>query len=109
MIIGASAAVVFGGVAGGMAVVVNTKWERSEKKIGEDPWGIDANAIAYNIRVMQIISWVSLGLSGVGLVLTAVAIPLTDWGGRWRDDSAAVSVTPFGGPFGGGLALSGRF
>ena len=112
LIVGASTAVVFGGVAGGMAVAINAKWEQSEKKIDENPWGTKPDAVAYNIRTMQIVGWAALGLSGAGLILTAVAIPLTDWRGKRKratTSETSLRISPFGAPSGGGLSFSGRF
>jgi hypothetical protein len=112
----ASAAVVFGGVAGGMAIAVNSKWEKSVQKINDNPWSTDAEAVAANIRTMHIIGYVSLGLAGAGVIAAAAVAPFT----RWKKQAAPkkteapkkssnLTILPFADGQNAGLVLEGRF
>jgi hypothetical protein len=102
--IGLGGTVVFGGLTAVMAGVVNSKWEDTD-----DPWEFD-QAAADDIRTLQIVGYVGLGLTGLALITTVIAIPLTDFkGGGDGKDSARIQIAPVALTGGGGLSLGGRF
>lgn len=108
----ASAAVVFGGAAGGLAVAINSKWENSVEKIYDSPWDTDTEAVAANIHTMQILGYVSMGLAAASLIAAVTVIPFTNWKGKKSEQpkkTAAVSAMPWADADGGGLLLKGRF
>ena len=108
-IVSASAAVVFGGATIGLAVAIDKKWQSSEDKIYDDPWAVNSGAISDNLRTLQAVSWATLGLAAAGVVMTAVSLPFTKWGGSESKDSAKWTLTPFSGSSANGLSLQGRF
>ncbi len=106
--VGAGVTVVFGGATLGLALAVDSKWDKA-KKASQDPWSFNSGSLD-DIRMMQILTYASMGIGAAGLIMTAVAVPFTDWGG---DDSPVdgprVGLRPWSGALGGGLMLDGRF
>ncbi len=107
-IVGTAVAVAFGGAAGGLAVAINSKWEKSAKSINDNPWIVDTKAVSANIRTMQILGYASLGLSAAGLITAIVAIPLTNWK-KQESVSSSLKLRLLADGKNSGLCLEGRF
>ena len=104
----AAAAGAFGLAAGGLAIAINSKWESSQDKIDDNPWVVDTDAVSSNIRTMQILGYVSMGLAAAGIITAVTVIPFTNWKGK-KSENAALRAAPWTFGEGGGLVLEGRF
>ncbi len=108
----AAAAVLFGGAAGGMAVAVNAKWEKSERKLNDNPWIVDTEAVASNIRTMHIIGYASLGMAAAGVITAAAVAPFTRWNKEavpQKKPSTSLRIAPLADSQNVGLVIDGRF
>jgi hypothetical protein len=101
--------VVFGGATLGLGLAIESKWEKAEKAVKDNPWAYDTGT-QDDIRMMQIGAYVCMGLGAAGLIMMITAIPLTNWkGDEAPPQTAGLSFRPWTGRESGGLTLEGRF
>ena len=104
LFIGATAcAVVFGGATIGIALGVDSKWDAIEKSPAEHK-----KEDVDGVRTLQVVGYVAMGISILGVLTAAIAAPFTRWKKR-AGDQTSLAVTPWRASASTGLAITGSF